>query len=130
MTRCDFAACGQPATAVVSGWSVCRRHNEPDRIERPERPMHAYPTLRLWFRRLHGAGLNDPTIAGLIGVSPSTIRAHRRALDLPVNRSDKQIARDHRVLTEQDQLISRCTDCARWQWDGHCTRCARREVAA
>lgn len=102
MTACATAACRQAATAVVDGWPMCSTHARP---ERPDRPLHAYPTLRLWIGRLHHCGLNDPAIAAVVGASPTTVRFHRRALGLPVNRTEKQRARDLRLLSEADRAL-------------------------
>ena len=129
MTSCATAACHQQATAVVDGWPMCPAHARPEPQSRPERPWHAYKVLRQWIELLHHVGLNDPQIAGLCGVSPTTVRFHRRRLGLPVNRTDKQRARDNRLLIEADRQVSRCA-CTDWQWNGHCSRCARKASAA
>ena len=104
MTACATAACRQLATDVVDGWPMCPAHAAP---EKPDRPMHAYQTLRGWIVRLHEVGLNDPAIAGVVGVSPSTVRDHRRRAGLPVNRTEKQVAHDLRLLTEADRALRR-----------------------
>lgn len=126
LTGCATAACRQTATTVMDGWPMCQQHAEP---EKPERPWHAYETLRQWVGRLHHVGLTDAEIAGVVGVSPCTARDHRRRLGLPTNRTALQLAHDARLAREGDARVSRC-QCTRWRWDGLCGRCDRQKAAS
>lgn len=118
---CATAACHDTAVTVTDGWPACSTHAFPERENR-SRSWEAYTTLRTWVGRLQHAGLTDPEIAAVVGVCPTTVRDHRRRLDLPANRSWQQQVRDDRRAREADERISRCS-CTGWRWDGHCHRC-------
>lgn len=121
MSRCQTAACHADAVTVVDGWSLCAEHAAPEQPDR-ERSWHAYETRQQWIARLHHAGLTDTQIAGVVGVSPCTARDARRRLGLPVNRTEKQLARDERLAREADARVRKCA-CDRWCWDGVCRSC-------
>lgn len=128
MTDCATAACGRPATAVHDGWPACPAHAVPEREDRA-RDFESFELLREWVGRLHHVGLTDAEVAAVAGVAPCTARAHRRALGLPTNRTDRQRAHDDRLACEGDARVSRC-GCAGWRWDGECGSCEWQRVAS
>jgi DNA-binding NarL/FixJ family response regulator len=126
---CATAACHAEATTTHGTWPMCTLHAQPEPQDRT-RSWHAYTTLRTWIGRLHHAGLTDTDIAAVVGVSPGTVRAHRRRLGLTAHRTAAQRTRDNRRAQHADSLISHCPSCNTWRWDSHCTRCAAHEVAS
>lgn len=134
MTTCDYASCDQLAVDAHDGWVFCHRHIGAHRRDFHGRgrkhSWEAYGTLRTWVARLHHTGLVDTEIAAALNVSPSTVRDHRRRLELPPNRTAAQHTRDDRRARQADARISRCTSCNTWRWDSHCRSCDQSTAVA
>ncbi len=88
---CSWAACDNPATAVVDTWPMCTPHlAEHHALADEENAPAAQEELDDAVRRLNGRGWTDRQMANATGATWTQVRARRRAMGLTATSTQPQ----------------------------------------